>query len=294
MSAVYQKVFAVIGGDLRQAYLAQRLACMGYKVYAMYFDREVDLGNEVIRTNNHKQVLPQCTVVVLPLPVTNDAVFIHTPFSLEKVRIEEAFAHINKHATVLGGIVSPAVQRYAENAGIVLIDYFEREELAILNAIPTAEGAVEIAMRELPVTIFGLNCLVTGYGRVSKVLCATLKALGARVTVAARKQSDFAWIRLAGCEPLPIAQLGDAVSEMELIVNTVPAIVLDEAVLSKVKSGCLVIDLASKPGGVDFETAKTIGVKTIWALSLPGKVAPISAGEIIKSTILNILGERSE
>ena len=60
------------------------------------------------------------------------------------------------------------------------------------------------------------------------------------------------------------------------------------------KKGSLLIDLASKPGGVDIEEAGNAGVKTIWALSLPGKVAPISSGEIIARTILNILEERGE
>ena len=43
--------------------------------------------------------------------------------------------------------------------------------------------------------------------------------------------------------------------------------------------------------GVDFDAAKDAGVRVIWALSLPGKIAPITAGKIIKDTILNILNE---
>ncbi|MBQ8670514.1 MAG: dipicolinate synthase, partial [Oscillospiraceae bacterium] len=68
----------------------------------------------------------------------------------------------------------------------------------------------------------------------------------------------------------------------------------DRRVLAALPRDAVVIDLASKPGGVDFDTARQMGVKTIWALSLPGKVAPISSGEAIKDTILNILDERRD
>ena len=77
----------------------------------------------------------------------------------------------------------------------------------------------------------------------------------------------------------------------DLILNTVPARLLEEETLRDLKPGCLVLDLASKPGGVDFEAARRLGVKAVWALSLPGKVAPVTAARAIKSTIYNILNE---
>lgn len=80
--------------------------------------------------------------------------------------------------------------------------------------------------------------------------------------------------------------------QFDLVVNTVPATILTFDILKHLKRECLLIDLASKPGGVCFKTARDLGLKTIWALSLPGKVAPITSGEIIKNTIDNILCER--
>ena len=68
----------------------------------------------------------------------------------------------------------------------------------------------------------------------------------------------------------------------------------DEYMLNKLRKDTLMIDLASKPGGVDFNIAGKLGLKVIWALSLPGKVAPVSSGEIIAGTVLNILKERGK
>lgn len=147
-------------------------------------------------------------------------------------------------------------------------------------------------MEELPCTIHGTKCLITGFGRVAKVLTKTLLALGADVTVCVRKYADMAWIKIYGAKAAHTSQLEQEAQKCELLVNTVPAMLFNEQILSGLRKDCLVIDLASKPGGVDFDTAQNLGVKAIWALSLPGKVAPVSSGGIICDTIINILRER--
>lgn len=163
-----------------------------------------------------------------------------------------------------------------------------------INSVPTSEGAIQIAMEELSTTIFGIKVLITGFGRIAKVMVKALTGLGADVSITARKYSDLAWAKIYGCKAVHISELTEHICEYDLVYNTVPAVILDEKKLSKLKDNCLLIDLASKPGGVDFETARKLGIKTIWALSLPGKVAPVTSGEIIADTICNILSERGE
>ena len=179
----------------------------------------------------------------------------------------------------------------AADRGLTLHDYFAREELAVANAVPTAEGAIQIAMEELPITIHGARALVIGYGRLGRALSQRLAALGAKVSVAARKYADLAWAESCGYGIEHTGQLEGWLCCYDLVVNTVPARVLDRKGLEDHQSGCLVIDLASKPGGVDLEAAAQLGVKVVWALSLPGKVAPVTAGRSIKTTIYNILHE---
>ena len=116
--------------------------------------------------------------------------------------------------------------------------------------------------------------------------------MGAEVTVTARKYSDLAWAEIYGCHGIHTSSLKDCIRNFSLIINTVPAVILNEDILKEASAESLIIDLASKPGGVDFDTARRLGLKVVWALSLPGKVAPVSSGEIIASTILNILKER--
>jgi dipicolinate synthase subunit A len=138
-----------------------------------------------------------------------------------------------------------------------------------------------------------MNILVSGYGRIAKVLTRYLLALGANVTVCARKFSDIAWAKIMGCTAVLIDEIDKFLNNFDTIVNTVPAQLFNREKLMRLKNNCLIVDLASKTGISDMELAKSTGAKVIWALSLPGKVAPITAGHIIADTISNIIAEKN-
>ena len=146
-------------------------------------------------------------------------------------------------------------------------------------------------MEELPVTLHNSNVFVMGFGRIGKILAKMLHGIGAKVHVEARKFSDLAWIESYGYKPIHLNDMYEYLDRFDIIFNTIPYIILDTPELEKIKKDCLLIDLASKPGGINFQKANELGRKSIWALSLPGKVAPATAAKFIKSTIQNILSE---
>ncbi len=275
------KTISVIGGDLRQLTAARLLKADGFDVSLFGFDDEICESSHAFDAD----------VIILPLPVSFDGEFLNAPFSKEKYSINELTDKINPSSIVLGGRITGELCEKFDNRRIKYFDYLNREELAIKNAIPTAEGAIEIAMRETPITLHGSKCLVTGYGRIGKILSKMLYGLGARVSVEARKFADLALIEGHDFTAISLNELPHHIGEFDVIFNTVPHIIFDESILEKVKKDALIIDLASHPGGVDFAAAANLGVRVIWALSLPGKVAPVSAGAIIKDTIVNILNE---
>ena len=288
------KTFAVIGGDLRNAHIASALAEKNSEqnIYAMLFDKEIKLSHRVHKSNDIKLILPQSDIVIFPVPMLGPDGKVNAPLSERKIAVEECFDYMQPGGMILAGKVPYAIHELAAQKGVELVDYLEQEEFSVMNSVPTAEGAVEIALRELPITLYGSTCIITGYGRISKALAKLLLAFGADVRVVARKYGDLAWVGINGAVPIHISEIDKHLKDADVLFNTVPAMILGEEKLSKLGRSCLIIDLASKPGGVDFETAKQLGLKTIWALSLPGKVAPITAGEIILSTVNNILRER--
>lgn len=142
-------------------------------------------------------------------------------------------------------------------------------------------------MENSEITLHGSKCIVLGFGRCGKVLAHMLKGIGADLSVEARSGVDLAYIESYGYHPVPLKDLTDYIGQYDFIFNTIPSLVLDEKRLVGVKEDCLVIELASKPGGIDFEVAKRLGIKVVDGQSLPGKVAPETAAKIIFDTILN-------
>jgi len=284
--------FAVIGGDLRQVRLSYLLARDGYNV-TVFAQERVDPDPLVKTAQTLESALKDKRYVILPLPCLASDATINAPFSDEKIEPKQIFQFIPPGGTVFCGLAATALYDMAQSAGITLLDFAAQEEFSVYNAVSTAEGALQIAFEEMPITLHGANCLIIGFGRLGKVLASDMKSLGARVTVAARKCSDRAWIKNFGYTPTDIDGLLPLLPGFDLIVNTVPALILDRKALSLLRSDCLCIDLASKPGGIDFAEASALGIRCIWALSLPGKVAPYTSGQIVRDTIYNMLSERN-
>jgi len=284
------KKYTVIGGDLRNVKLAEAIRADGSQVRLFGF-KNAGFDTILSETENLDRAIDDSDIVIGPVPCTNDNEILNTPFHDEKIHISEVFRRMKKNQLFIAGRINDRILQTAGAYNIRIIDILEREEMAVLNAIPTAEGAVQIAMEELPVTLNGSRTLVLGFGRVGKVLAKMLHGLGADVYVETRKYSDMAWLKAYGIKPVYINDLSRYLSDMDVIFNTVPSRILDGEKLEKLGKECLVIDLASKPGGVDFERAKMLGIKVIWALSLPGKVAPVTAANYMKETIYNIIEE---
>ncbi|MCD8390713.1 MAG: dipicolinate synthase subunit DpsA [Firmicutes bacterium] len=280
------KTISVIGGDLRQLTLYNLLLQSGCEVCLQGFDKLADVQN-----TNDIAALSSSDVIILPMPVTIDGVYVNSVYSDAPIRLDELIDAARPSAVFFGGQIKDDLAAKFNEKNIRFYDYLTREELAVKNAVATAEGAIGIAMSETPFTLHRSDCLVLGYGRIGKVLSKMLLGIGARVTVAARRHSDLAMAECNDCAAVNINDLRGNIHNYSIIFNTVPAVILDYPTLRRVNRDALIIDLASRPGGVDFETAKKLGLKVIWALSLPGKVAPVTSGKIIKDTILNILNE---
>lgn len=283
------KGFSVIGGDKRQLCMAQSIANDGYNVYVAGFDKITD-NYPGLEYKNLDTVTLDSDYVILPVPVTKDLITLNAPFSDNTISLNNNFIDILKNKIIFGGLTDYLYKISDDFKKLNILDFSKREEFSVRNAVPTAEGAIEIAMREYKGTINSSKCLIAGYGRIGKILSWMLKGLGANVYVSARKTQDLSWIESMGYHAVHTQKI-DLTNGYDIIFNTIPKLIFDSHTLAKTAQNSLVIDLASAPGGVDFKAANRLGIKSIQALSLPGKVAPITAGEIIKTTIYNMIEE---
>ncbi len=282
--------FSFIGGDMRIAILASALSREGHLIscYAL----ENAPGFKTWSAPSLSECAAGTDCVVLPLPVLDIRGKLNAPLSAKSLEAGEVMRALPREAVICGGRAGESLLKLADELGLDFTDYFAREELVALNALATAEGAISLILRESPRTIWDSRVLVVGFGRIGKMLAERLRALGAHVSVSARKAGDMAYIRALGCEALDTRTLGPELGRFHTVINTVPAPVLGREQLEQMSPKVLCIDLASRPGGVDFEAARELERNVLWALGLPAETAPETAGQIIKETVLNILREK--
>ena len=276
--------YAVVGGDTRFCYLIKYMQDNGHNVKCFGLEK-----SEVVCCALNT-ILEESEVLILPLTTSNDGIYVNMPLS-EKGATLEYIADNFKGKYIFCAKAEKSFLDKCRQKGIKSFDYYDREDLTILNAIPSAEGALGIALSETAHTVHGSTCLVTGFGRISKVLSKYLLNLGAQVYITARKAEDFAGITTLGAVGVKYNELTKIAPQTDIVFNTVPSIILNQTNLDHFSSDTLFIDLASKPGGIDLKYAAQKGLKVIWALGLPGKTAPKTSGEMVIKTIFNILIE---
>ena len=269
------KTIGILGGDRRMSLLSHYLKEDGYTVRTWALPDGAEPS-------------PLCDaagaeVIILPVPMARDGTLNGTDLALP-----ELWKLLHPTQRIFAGAVRAEDKEAAQGRGLTITDFFSREELSVRNAVPTAEGAIETAMQHLSVTLHGTPCLVIGFGRIGKLLAHDLKALGAKVTVSARKLSDLAWIDAFGYAGEHTNRLLGKLGDFRVIFNTVPQQVVGEALLQELMPDCLLIELASV-SGFDLAAVEKLRLNYIKAAGLPGKVAPETAARAMKETLCKLM-----
>ena len=277
-------ILFIIGGDKRQLHLMRLLEEDGHTVFhwGLGQKQEASLKSAVV-----------ADYVILPLPLSRDGIHLNLPLSEETLPLEMLWKQLGK-SVALGGNVSREQVLAAKKESAELLDYFDREEVQVKNALLTAEGAIGEALAATDTSLHGAKALVLGYGRIGGILSNRLRGMGAEVSVAARCAGQRSRAEIFGCQPLSMGEMEKLLGQFDLIFNTVPAQLLGEKQLKKVRRDCLVMELASRPGGIDEAAARELGVRYLVARGLPGKAAPRSAAAVLRDSIYDILRERGE
>lgn len=271
---------ALLGGDKRQLFCAKALYDKGFNVLLAGFDLLESYGN--LKLCDLDTALEKADAFILPLTGVKADV-IPCYFSDKEIKLNKKLkAKLSEKPVFMGCAASLK--------GVEAFDLLRREDFAVKNAVPTAEGALCVAIKSFEKTISGSRILVIGFGRIGKVLAYKLKSLNADVTVATRSSEKGAYANALGCGALRTGEI-KSLSGFDIVFNTADALVVNKNILENSESDVLIIDLAGFPGGIDFDRACALGFTAFTASALPGQYSPMSAGEIIADTVLTIIGE---
>lgn len=279
---------ALLGGDSREVILAEAMAREGARLILV---GHIPSQQPAATHCDLLQAVTAADAVVAPMTNTDEAGQIKAvPDGSDLILDETVFARMAGKVLFIG-LAKPVIQLLASRFGVRVVETAENDEIAILNSIPTAEGAIARAMAELPITIHGSRSVVVGFGRCGMTLARMLHALGAQVTVAARNPAQLARAWEMGLHAMHLEELSEAAATADVVYNTVPMLVITAEVVAAMRPEALIVDIASAPGGTDFAAAQSRGIKAFLDLGIPGKVAPRTAGEILARTIPRLIAD---
>lgn len=266
----------LIGGDSREKYLAYRLERKGIEILH---------PEQVDRLKDKK-----ADIILLPMPVSMDLFTIKATEGQRKVNLKEVVEIAEKGQLIFGGMFPENFKKALEEKGAVIHDFMKMDDIAIQNAVATAEGAIAEAIYMSNEVLHGQETLVLGYGRCAEVLASKLKGMSARVTVMARREEARSKAWTFGNEILEFGDLKE-LEKFHYIFNTVPSMCITREWIDRLNRYCCIIDIASKPGGTDFDYCSKKGIRAKLCGSLPGRYAPKTSGELLAQKIENILKE---
>ncbi|WP_150267768.1 dipicolinate synthase subunit DpsA [Paenibacillus tepidiphilus] len=281
-----------LGGDARQIEVIRKCVEMDATVSAAGFEKWESRIPGVILEPLSEELLAGADVLVLPTVGCDQEGNINALYAKDRLKLEEEHvAALPPNAAVYTGLAKSYLRDLCAKYSLKLVELLDRDDVAILNSIPTAEGALVMAIQNTDFTIHGSTSIVLGMGRTGFTMARALQGLGSSVKVGVRKQEHFARAEEMRWRPFMTGELLQQVGDVDLIFNTIPSMVITAQVLTRIPRHCVIIDLASAPGGVDFRYAEKRGIKAMLAPGLPGIVAPKSAGIIMGNALVQSISE---
>lgn len=284
---------AILGGDARQIEIIRKLNEWNATVYIAGFDQLKESFTEAIDLDFDSEQVHNLDAVVLPIPGTDSKGNIDGMFTKQLLQLpEDWLKKTPEHCQIFTGIANDFLRELAQKVNRSLHPLMERDDVAIYNSIPTVEGTLMLIIQHTAFTIHGSKLIVLGLGRVGMSLARILDHIGADVSVGVRSSKNMARVYEMGLAPIDMNELDRVDMSCDILINTVPHLVVDAGIIKQLPSHALIVDLASKPGGTDFDFADKRGIKAILAPGLPGIVAPKTAGHIIADVLSRIILKR--
>ncbi|MGG3279659.1 dipicolinate synthase subunit DpsA [Paenibacillus solani] len=281
-----------VGGDARQIEVIRKCAEMDASVMIAGFEKLQDSFQGVTREPLTPELLSGADALILPVVGCDDEGRVSALFSEGALRLqEEHIAAMPGHGVIYTGMAKPYLRSLCDKYKIKLVEILERDDVAIYNSIPTAEGALMMAIQNTDFTIHGSTSMVLGMGRTGFTMARSLQGLGAKIRMGVRRSEHYARAEEMGWKPFMIRDLGSYVTDIDLLFNTIPTMIVTAQIISKMPREAVIIDLASAPGGCDFRYAEKRGIKAMLAPGLPGIVAPKTAGIIMANTLVELISE---
>ncbi|MBQ5445209.1 MAG: hypothetical protein IIT48_00830 [Lachnospiraceae bacterium] len=254
----------IIGGDKRQYYLFRELDIRKYNVFSTMIPGLPDSDFIGLSSFIH--------TYILPIPYSKDKHIIYGDKC--KITLDEFFYIVEDGVNIIGGGFDDKFIANCKKKNIQYYDLLKDNIYSRTNCIGTAESSISQAILNSPLNLSESSCLVTGFGKCGSEIAKLLKGFTKQITICERNKSKSSEIISLGYKHIYFSELKDCITEYKFIFNTVPSLVLTHSIIENACSDAVITDIASAPGGTDFEYCKVRDITANLYSSLPGRFSP--------------------
>ncbi len=287
-SPIYNYDYAVIGGDMRQVYLVNAFTQSGSRVCAYALCAKTDQGRCVDALS---EICSASSCLIGPIPLSKNGDVLNQSTLKQALPIDQFLDYLKPGQTFFAGCIPEDFRLKAMDKGVRVFDLMKDAQLSIFNTLATAEGAICEAIQRSAINLHHSSCAVLGYGKCGGTLSSYLKGLFCHVYAVSNQGEERARAALVADQTGNLEAFQECAGSFDYVFNTIPAMVMDGKILEKMKRSVTIIDIASAPGGVDYEAARQLGLNAVLCPGLPGKYAPYSSARAVKEVIERSLKE---
>lgn len=286
--------YAVIGGDLRQVYLATELATLQNQVicHALTKTQKEHFDTTfLVSSLSLVDTIRLAHCIICPIPFSKDGIHLNQNVLEESPRLDTILDILKPGQSFFAGCIPENFETAAKEKGVFVYDLMKNNTLAIYNTIATAEGAICEAIQKSPQNLHHSKCAVLGYGRCGRTITNYLKGMFCNVSVFSKDATELALADTIADYAVSLDEFEEYACKFDFVFNTIPAKILTYKILTNMKSSVTIIDIASAPGGVDYKAAQKLSINASLCPGLPGKYSPYSCAKSIINVIKNNLKE---
>lgn len=182
--------------------------------------------------------------------------------------------------------VTEDMKKYIDKYKLKTLNLSQISMFSKLNNVATAEATLKDIVEKIAKNFSDIRVAILGYGKCGKEVYELYKRLNMNVDVYVRREEVKNSI---GKNGFLLKKLEENIAKYDLIVNTIPANVIDDSLLHNVSINTVLLDLASSPYGWNHELAKYLGLYSYILKGLPSIYRYETIGETLSIIVLECL-----
>ncbi len=283
MGDFFMRNICLIGGDKRNLELAKLLIKDNENCIKTFANEKMQIDN-IEKYSSLENAIKESEIIITGVPVSKDGKYLVGKYTNLEIELKKFLPKLKNVLLVTGNVPEEFEKNLQKNNNDIL-DLLKDESYTMANAKFTVEGIIKYLIENTEDTIFNNNILVIGYGRIGKILCNVLKNFTENIFCITNKDEEIEVIKANAINTITYENFEKNLSKFKIIVNTVPHLVLDDKKLAMLNKEVFILDVASKPGGIDCKFAQKNNINYLWKLGIPGEISPLACAKNIEKII---------